>query len=54
MKITKQLRNLKSGTTIYRWTGAIVLTSDYDETHGWYSYAVGHVYPSDLIGGEIF
>lgn len=68
MRITKQLRDLTPGTVIYRQTGDIVLTSEYDPFHGWYfcnnieytddgdAYEVdgGYVTPADLLGDEYF
>lgn len=68
MKITRRLYNLTKGTYLEDTAGIIVLTSDYDECHGWYEYhdveidedgglveleTGGYVAPSDLIGYEI-
>ena len=69
MTITKRMYNIPAGTTIYRTTGYIVITSEYDSFHGWYDYNDlecdddgnlievnngRHVTPSDLIGDEIY
>ena len=68
MAITKKLYDLTPGTIITRWTGIIVIKSEYDKFHGWYEAVelivddngdgeegteIFYVTPSDLIGGEI-
>lgn len=67
--MTKRLYDLTPGTIVCRNTGIIVLTSEYNSYHNWYTYNDiefdddhedgievdngGRVTPSDLIGGEI-
>lgn len=36
MTITKRMYDIPVGTIIYRSTGDIVITSEYDGFHGWY------------------